>query len=107
MSDQNYSLTHLLTFFFIGAIFGRRIFMLFVPEKIWIGYTASRLLSTLPEIRRQIDKFEKVDWSTARFISVMNSNVGIVGVVCNSKNDQGESETKAYLKNFNGRWEEI
>ena len=37
----------------------------------------------------------------------MNSNVGVVGVVCNNKNDQGESETKAYLKNFNGRWEQI
>ena len=107
MFDQNFSLYHLLAFFFIGAIFGRRILLLLIPERVWKDYTARRLLATLPEIRRQIDKFEKVDWSTTRFVSVMNSDVGVVGVVCNNKNDQGESETKAYLKNFNGRWEQI
>lgn len=107
MFDQNFSLAHLLAFFFIGAIFGRRILLLFTPEQVWKDYTAKRLLATLPEIRRQIDKFEKVDWSTTRFVSVMNSDVGVVGVICNNKNDQGESETKAYLKNFNGRWEQI
>ena len=107
MFDQNFSLVYLLAFFFIGAIFGRRILLIFIPEQVWKDYTVKRLLATLPEIRRQIDKFEKVDWSTTRFISVMNSDVGVVGMVCNNKNDQGESETKVYLKNFNGRWEQI
>jgi hypothetical protein len=43
---------------------------------------------------------------TSEFITLMNL-VGVVGMVCNNKNDQGESETKVYLKNFNGRWEQI
>lgn len=107
MFDQNFSLVYLLAFFFIGAIFGRRILLLFIPEQVWKNYTVRRLLATLPEIRRQIDKFEKVDWSATRFVSVMNSDVGVVGVICNNKNDKGESETKVYLKNFNGRWEQI
>lgn len=107
MFDQNFSLPHLLTFFFIGAVFGRRILVLLTPERVWKNYTIRRLLATLPEIRRQIDKFEKVDWSTTRFISVMNSDVGVIGVICNNKNDKGESETRTYVKNFNGRWEQI
>ena len=107
MFDQNFSLAHLLAFFFIGAIFGRRILLLFISDRVWKDYTVKRLLATLPEIRLQIDKFEKVDWSTTRFISVMSSDVGVVGVICNNKNDQGESETKTYLKNFDGRWEQI
>lgn len=107
MFDQSFSLVHLLTFFFIGTIFGRRLLLLFIPEKIWKDYTTKRLLASLPEIRHQIDKFEKVDWSTTRFISVMNSDVGVVGMLCNNKNGQGESETKVYLKNFDGHWEQI
>ena len=107
MFDQLYSLSHLLAFFLLGTLFGRRILLMMVPELFWKHYTAKRLLVSLPEIRRQIDELEKVDWSTTRFISVMNSDVGIVGVICNNKNDKGEPETKAYLKNFNGRWEQI
>lgn len=107
MFDQLYSLSHLLAFFLLGTLFGRRILLMLVPEHVWKRYTAKRLLDSLPEIRRQIDRFEKVDWSNSRFISVMNSDVGVVGVICNNKNDKGEPETKAYLKNFNGRWEQI
>ena len=107
MNDQDFPLSVAVAFFFLGTMFGRRMLLLIIPEQIWKNYTVSRLMASLPEIRSQIDKFDKVDWMNTRYISVMNSDVGVVGVVCNNQDDKGQQETKVYLKNFNGRWEQI
>lgn len=107
MVEQGIPLSVGLLLFLIGGVCGRKILSIFIPLKVRRRKLAEHVYNSLPEIRHEIERVKRVDWSKTKYVSVVTDLGAVVGFIHCGEGEDGVHVTEVFLKPDGSYWERI